>query len=242
MFTTEHFIWIAISLAFIVGMTVLSEKCRFSFKTAALIVAAIALASETAKIFTHMEFVNGVDASEGMVIEATALPFHLCSLLIFAYFYLPFARDGKFKSYLLSLSVPIALIGGTLAILMATSGTDFAAPYAYQCFLYHASIIWFSVYLIRTKQVDLGLRPWVVNMASLLALAILMIWVNGALQSFDTNFFYVVRPQVEGLPLLNLDNGWYWYFATVLGLGFVGVGLVHLPFILAQRHCGKTKG
>ncbi len=141
MFTTEHFIWIGLSIALIVVLTFVSIKFKFSFKTAALIMMGISICSELAKIFSHMEFVNGTNASEGMVIEVTALPLHLCSILIFAYLYLPFSKEGKVRDFITSFSVPVALIGGTLAILMATSGTNFLKPYAYQCFTYHSGMI-----------------------------------------------------------------------------------------------------
>ncbi len=232
MFGTEHLIWIAICVVFITVLTFISVKFKFSFKTSAFIMAGISLVSELSKIFTHMEFANGKDISDGMVIEGTALPFHLCSILIFVFFYLPFAKNEKIKNFLIGFSVPISIIGGLLAILIATSGTDFAKPYAYQCFVYHAGIIWFALYLLFTKQVKLGFTQYIKNIITLASLAIIMIWVNGMLAPFETNFFFVVKPPKDGLPLLNLDNGWYAYFATVMLLGFVLLTLVHLPALI----------
>ncbi|MGM9858316.1 MAG: hypothetical protein ACI311_03600 [Bacilli bacterium] len=234
MFTKEHFIWIAICIVLITGLSILSIKKKFSFKLAAFIMAGVALVSELSKIFSHMEFVNGVDASKGMVLDATALPFHLCSILIFAFFYLPFAKESKFKTFLLNFIVPIGLIGATLAILMATSGTDFTKPYAYQCFVYHAFMVWFAIYLIGTKQVSLVKKNWIQNIVVLAIMAISMVWVNSLLQVYDTNFWFVVRPPVKGLPLLNLNHGWFVYFLTLLSLGFIGVTLVHLPFLIKE--------
>ncbi len=239
MFTLPHFLWLGICAVLITVLTVISLKCRFSFKTAAVIMAVTSLVSELSKILSHMEFVNGEDAAEGMVIEAGALPLHLCSLLIFAFFYLPFCKNEKVKTWLTSLVVPVGLIGSLLALLMATSGTEFTEAEPYQCFIYHAVLTWFALYLVLTKQVDLGRRAWGRNLALLASLAVAMLWVNGALQAYDTNFWYVVRPPVDGLPLLNLDNGWYAYFATLLVCGFVGVTAVHLPFMLKERTAGK---
>ncbi len=239
MFTTEHFIWIGICILFIGLLTLLSVKLKFSFKTSALIMAAISFGSEMSKIFSHMEPVSASDPSKGMVIEAGALPLHLCSILIFAYFYLPFAKNEKLKNYLLSLIVPVSLIGSTLAIVMATSGTDFTTPHAYQCFIYHAGMIWFAVYLMITEQAELGLKAWCRNLLSLFSLSIIMIWINGMLQEYNTNFLYVVKPPAKGLPLLNLDNGWYVYFATLVILGFIGISLVHIPYII--KECREKK-
>lgn len=239
MFTLEHFIWIGICILFIALLSYISIKNKYSFKKASLIMALISLVSELSKIMSHMSFVNGENAMDGMVITATALPFHLCSLLIFAYFYFPFAKNDKIKKYLLGLVVPIGLIGATLAIIMATSGTDFKTVESYQCFIYHAGMIWFSIYLISSKEVELGKKVWLRNLISLFAMAIVMIWVNGILQEYNTNFWFVVRPPREGLPLLNLDNGWYAYFFTILGLGFLLISLVHLPFIIKERNTPK---
>lgn len=236
MFTLEHFIWIGICILFIVLLSYISIKNKFSFKKAALIMALIALMSEISKIMSDMTFVNGVDPSEGMVIKPGSLPLHLCSILIFAYFYIPFSKNQKLKKYILGLVVPIGLIGATLAIIMATSGTDFNTIDAYQCFIYHAGMVWFSIYLISSKEVELGKKVWLRNILSLLAMVFVMIWVNGILQEYDTNFWFVVRPPREGLPLLNLNNGWYVYFFTVLCLGFLLISLVHLPFIIAERN------
>ncbi len=232
MFTTEHFIWLGICAALIAVLTFVSLKFKFSFRTSAFIMAAVSVCSEVSKILSHMEYVNEEDISEGMVIEATALPLHLCSMLIFVFFYLPFCKNDKHKRFLTSLTVPVGLIGSLLALVMATSGTDFTSPEAYQCFLYHAVMVWFAIYLVASKNADLGWRAWITNLVTLGCTAVAMIWVNGALQVYDTNFLYVVRPPADNLPLLNLDNGWYVYFGTLLVCGFVGITAVHLPFMI----------
>lgn len=232
MFTTEHFIWLGICAAVIAVLTVASMKLNFSFRTSAFIMAGVSLVSEVSKILSHMEFVNGEDCADGMVIDAGALPLHLCSLLIFVFFYLPFCKNEKHRSYLTSLVIPVGLVGSLLAILMATSGTDFTSSEAYQCFIYHAVMVWFAIFLVAKKYADLGVKAYVRNLVTVGCLAIIMIWVNGALQAYDTNFLYVVRPPADGLPLLNLDNGWYAYFGALVLCGFVGITAVHLPFVI----------
>lgn len=193
--------------------------------------ACIALASELCKIFTHIEEPEG----GGGVLGPGYLPLHLCSILIFMIFYCALSENQKWIGRITSFCVPVALWGGVLAILMATSGTDFTQPFAYQCFVYHAGLLWWALYLICTKQVDLGKKAYLQNLAVLGSLLFVMLWINSALSVYDTNFFYVVRPPVEGLPLLNLDNGWMVYFLTIVCLGLVGVTIVHLPAMLRER-------
>ena len=234
MFTGNHFIWIVICLVIIGALTFCSTKFNFSFRTSAFIMAGVSLVSELSKVFSHMNYVNGVNVSDGMVIDAGALPLHICSIFIFLFFWLPFSKESKFRKYIINFFIPIGLIGATLSILMATSGVNFAKPFAYQCFIYHAVMIWYAIYLIQSKNTDLGIKSWITNLISTFALAIVMIWVNGLLAVYDTNFLFVVRPPVDNLPILNLNNGWYAYFFTLVAIGFVGITLVHLPSMIIE--------
>ena len=235
MFTTEHFIWLGICTLLIIVLSIISIKKKFSFKTSALIMAGVSFISEFSKIMSHMELVDAKNPAEGMVIDPKALPLHLCSILIFAYFYLPFSKNKKIRDYILGLVIPVGLIGATLALVMATSGTRFNNIEAYQCFIYHAFMIWFSIYLIKTQDIDLGKKVWLRNIFLLFLMSLVMIWVNGALKTYDTNFWFVVKPPQDGLPLLNLNNGWYVYYLTLLAIGFVGATIVHYPFMTKER-------
>ncbi len=231
MFTTDHFIWMGICAVFIGLLLFVSLKWKFSYKTAARVMAVIALVSELCKIFTHIEEAEG----GGGVLDPGSLPLHLCSILIFLIFFCALSNHKAWVDKVTSFFLPIGIWGGLLAILMATSGTNFQKPFAYQCFIYHAGILWWALYLLITKQVDLGVKAYLRNMGVLLTLLFCMLWANSVLSVYDTNFFYVVRPPVDGLPLLNLDHGWYAYFFTLMGIGFVAVTLVHLPAMLKER-------
>ena len=45
---------------------------------------------------------------------------------------------------------------------------------------------------------------------------------------------------MAGLPVLNLDHGWYVYFLTLMGLGAVLVSGFQLPFILHERRAKRA--
>ena len=237
MFSVNHFIWIAICIVLVVALSVVSVKFKFTFKTATIIICCVIGVSEIAKIMYSMVPAKG----GGMVISAGALPFHLCSTLIFAFAYLMFSKNEKTKEVVKSFVVPAGILGGILAILIPTSGTGFAAIQTYQCFIYHAAILWYGVYLIATKQVNLGLRAYLRNLIIFALLAVLMIWINGALQVYQTNFFFIVKPPVDGLPIINLNNGWYAYFFTLVAIAVVLVGIVHLPSIIKEFKNRKSK-
>ena len=240
MFSTNHFIWLGLCALFIGGMLYASIRFKFSFKTATYIVSGICIASELCKIFTHIDNIYDSDGNlYGGVLSATALPLHLCSLLIFFILYLNICKDEGRLEKIKSFIVPIALLGGLMAILIPTSGVNFLKPYAYQCFVYHAGIMWYSLYLIVTKQVSLGIKSYKNNMLCMLGLVIVMLWVNSALQNYDTNFFFLVRPPMENLPILNLNNGWLVYFLTLLLVALTLFTLLHVPFIISEQRKAK---
>lgn len=231
MFSTNHFIWMGICAAMVGLLLLVSLRFKFSLRLASRVMALIAAASEICKIVTHIEEAPG----GGGVLEPESLPLHLCSILIFLIFFCAYSKHQGQVRKVASLCAPVGLWGGVLAIVMATSGVSFVKPYAYQCFLYHAGLLWWALHLLLTKQVDLGLEAYLRNLKVLSGMLLVMIWVNSALSVYDTNFWYVVRPPAEGLPLLNLDNGWLCYFLTLVGIGLFALTVTHLPTILKER-------
>lgn len=220
-----------ICAVFIGVLLFLSLKFKFSYKTAARIMAVISVLSELCKIFTHIEEPKG----GGGVLGPEFLPLHLCSILIFLIFYCALSKNESRVKQVTSFCLPVCIWGGLLAILMATSGVNFAKPFAYQCFIYHAALVWWALYLLCTKHVDLGCKAYGRNLAVLSCMLFVMIWVNSALSEYNTNFWYVVRPPVKGLPLLNLDNGWFAYFCTLVVIGLFAVTVTHLPAMIKER-------
>ena len=234
MFTVNHFIWIGICILIIASLLILSLKTKMKKRNAIIIMVIISLASELVKIFTHIEYEYKGDVLYRGYIDPSALPLHLCSIFVFVFVFLLINKNEELESKIVSFFVPIGLFGATLAILMATSGVDFKQPYAYQCFIYHSGMIFLALYFIITKQVDLGIKAYIRNLIILFSLSIIMIWVNGALSVYDTNFFFVSRPPAKNLPLLNLNHGWYIYFLSLCMCGVVLETLISLPYIFKE--------
>ena len=235
MFTTEHFIWIALCLAFVIFMTRFCLKKQISLKLAAQIMVVICLFSEISKIMSGMmESPNG-----GMFLNPQSLPFHLCSLILFGIIYITFGKDGLLKQTIIDFVAVLGTLGSIAAILIPTNGTDFTSIDSYQCFVYHAGLLWFSLYLIFSGNARMDMAALGRNLTILFFLTLLMIYVNGALSSYDTNFMYVVRPPMENLPYLNLEKGWYVYFLHLLALGLTLLCLFYAPFLLYRQKNAK---
>ena len=236
MFTTNHFIWLGICAAIIGVLLFISLKFKFKKRTALLIMVGFSIASELLKMFTRIHPLYDDDGESviGGFLSPSALPFHLCSIFIFVFFYLAIQKNEEREKKIISFFVPIGLIGATCAILIATSGVSFNETGPYQCFIYHSAMVYLALYYIITKQVDLGLKAYVRNLAVFACLALIMIWVNSALSVYETNFFFVVKPPADNLPFLNMKSGWYVYFLRLVFCGFVGETLVSLPYIIKE--------
>ena len=232
MFTAEHFIWIALCAAFIAAMTLISRRRNWSLRRAGCVMTAICIISEVSKIMSNMQ----ASPYGGMVLDPLSLPFHLCSLMIFAVAYITFGREGRGKQALVDFMAVMGTLGSFCAIMIPTNGTDFTQIDAYQCFVYHAGLLWFALHLILSGRARLGsVRTLGENVGILLALTFVMLYINGALAAYDTNFFYLTRPPMKNLPVLNLAAGWYAYFLRLIALAAGILVLFHLPFILRER-------
>ena len=185
MFTLKHFIWIGICIIFIVVMLILSKKLKFSLKTASLIMSIICILSEVSKMMSDMQ----ENEYGGMSLSPRSLPFHLCSLMIFVVFYIYLAKDSKLKQTLINFLSVIGTIGSFMAIMIPTNGVLFNEIGPYQCFVFHAGLMWFSIYLLMSKNAKLNLKVYITNISILAVLAFLMIYINGALSAYGTNFF-----------------------------------------------------
>lgn len=205
-----------------------------------------------------------------MYLLPKSLPFHLCSILIFFIFFLALSKNEKLIEKVKTFCVPIFLFAGVLAIVINTAfGSDInnfesftgeiakldayrashdaldlsrylATLSAYQYFTYHATIVWFGLYLMLTKQVKFGLKEWLTNDIILFALFVGAIWVNSLTLKFGTNFMFVAAPPAKGLPLLNLNHGWYIYIIHYMLIAAILTFLFQLPFMIKDWKSKKV--
>ena len=235
MFTIKHLIWLALCAVLIVVATILSVRSRLSSRKASVIFTVICVLSEITKDMV------GMVPSEfgGYVLKQTAIPMHLCSLVVFAMLVIVFTKKDSTRQNLLSAVTVIGTIAPILAMLIPTEGVTFSRVITYQYFIYHAALMWFALHHMLTGQAELGKRAYVRNLGYLSLAIVLMLYINSALSAYGVNYFFLRKPPVDGLPILNLDHGWYRYFVILLLIGYGSATLVHAPFLMRERRRGK---
>ena len=240
MFTTNHFIWIGIVILSILLLLFINKKFKLSFDTNLTILVITAILSETIKISTGMtkevtEIVDGV-AQTYTYLDPTKLPFHLCSIQIFFIFSLKFLiKNETTKEKLLAFMCPTMLIGGILAILIPTEGVEFNNIKLYEYFFFHAIIIYFAIYLLVSKKITYTWKSYIRNVICLILLSVCAIWINSFLSDYAVNFFFVARPPMDNLPILNLNHKWGVYYLTLVGIGITVMTIFHIPLVLKNK-------
>lgn len=230
MFSINHFIWLAIVLVTIIGLLVLQKIKKIKYNTIITYMFIVSIISELIKIFSNL-----IQTSEGgTVLDPADLPFHLCSIQIFFIFALKFlvkTEEGKQK--LLGFMAPTMLVGGALALFIPTVGVEFTKLQVYQYFIFHANIITFAIYVLKERLVNYTWKSFFRNISYLGMLALIATWINSLLSVTNpkVNFFYLCRPPMENLPILNLNNGWFVYFLTIAAIALSFMFIFHLIVI-----------
>jgi uncharacterized membrane protein YwaF len=241
MFSTTHFIWLAISVVLITSLVFLQHKFKLSFNFVINTMLIISVLSEVIKISCNM--IPSPHTEGGKYLDPGDLPFHLCSIQIFLLFGLKFfVKTEKTRQLLLGFMAPTMLLGAIIALFVPTVGAGFNKLQVYQYFIFHCFLIFFSIYIIKEKLVDWKLKTYFYNLALLGCITLIALWLNSFLSvaaevpgAFRrANFMYLTFPPMEGLPLLNLNNGWYVYFLTLIILVIVLVGIFHLAVTLPK--------
>ena len=234
MFTTLHFIWLAICASIITVSVVLAKKFKPKTEFLLTLLCIACAVSEVVKLFAGLIAEENFNESYGgNFIKLSDLPFHLCSIQIIFAFVAKFTKKESVREFCLTFMMPCCILGGIMALLIPTNGVTFTSARTYQFFLYHAAIISFSLALIAIKGVRLNFKTYLRTLLTLAVLVIFSFYINGLTQK--TNFFYVSKPPMKGLPILNLDNGWFVYFLSYLALALTLFTLFYVPFFIINR-------
>ena len=237
MFSLNHFIWLFIVAVLIGTMIIVNKKYKLSFNANLNILLGVMIISEVVKILSNMDLeVTTKSGITGVYLDPGSLPFHLCSMQIFFAFALKFfVKSEKTKNILLCFMAPTMLVGATMSLLIPTVGVEFTVPQVYQYFLFHGYIIYFAIYLLTDKIIILDFKAYLHTMSLLLVCVVIALGINSVLNIYAVNFFYLSRPPMENLPILNLDHGWPVYFASLVFIAILLMTLFHLPFMIKNR-------
>jgi len=203
---------IAIILAVIVA-----KKIGFS-KSVIWICLVIGIACEMEKIFFFVE-----DTGFGYRLPAEHIPFNLCPFQIFLIFALAIADDIKKRKLIITYMYPTMVAGGFLGMLLPSviflgyhGVTDFST---YRYFLFHGMVVFCGMYLYLSKPIEYSIKSFATSIAALFVVMIMTVWIN-AFFGWDktVNFFFLVRPPAENLPIINFNQGWTMYIFKLGGL------------------------
>ncbi len=198
MFSTAHLIWIAISLALVVGGIAAVRIRKPTLNQVLKACLTVGVLSEAVKVFSVMNIlpmvapaVEGGELTFSAVgqyspyIEMAHLPLELCSLMLVFLAAALMLRDGIWRERLLTVMYITGLIGGTMGILLAyitseytTVAEYFSSPRVWQYFLYHAMVVFLGVYLGFERRSSISLRSLKATMLSILVFDIPTFYVN----------------------------------------------------------------
>lgn len=238
MFTTNHFIWLGISVLIVVIMLIINKYKKLSFNFVLNLMFYTGVVCELIKIFSNIEDAYG----GGKILDPGDLPFHLCSIQIFFIFFLKFViKNETTKEKLLNFMVPIMLVGGFVALMVPTVGVRFNKPQVYEFFIYHSMIMFFAIYILINRITKYNWNTFFRNLGFLGIMAVCSLWVNSILSVTNkkVNFMYLARPPMENLPLLNLNHGWYVYILILGSLATAFMLIFHIIMFSIQKKYEK---
>ena len=238
LFGVKHLIIVAVCLALIVVLFLLSKKV--SFATCCKIMLYVGIVSETIKIFYY---IMANEATHGGALPKTDLPFHLCSIQILFVLILNLSKNEKINRFFMSFMYPSCLLGGIAAIFIATgSSLNGGWILTAQYFLYHVAIVVLALKIATDKQLKLTVSDFFSCLKFLLVLMFFAIYINSIVYDgvSNINFMYVVSPPVSGLPFLTENYGWFVYIVHYACLILLCVTACYLKPIIQAVKAKKT--
>lgn len=222
MFSLTHIIFLVISIIYIIAIVILTRNKTVSFSIRWFLY--IGIISEIIKVFYYI-----VTNDNANYLPKTDLPFHLCSIQILFLIFLSLNQNLKIKRLLIAFMIPTGLFGGIAALLLPTSSSiNGLLILSIQYFIYHSTLIAFSVNMMKQKEMEFAIKD-VFNVLKFLGfMGFLAIYINSILgPESNVNFMYVVRPPMNGLPILNLNQG---YIVYIIKYGLLAALLVMVSF------------
>jgi hypothetical integral membrane protein (TIGR02206 family) len=236
MFTASHFIWLG-SIALLIG-AVFFLISKFRVPQAIVQKAVLYLLIATKIFHTALSMKDATGG--GMVLDQSNMPFHLCSLMIYAVIIMNLVKNEQLVKVMKSFMVPSMLIGAAMALIIPTAGTDPATPRVWEYMSAHTVLVFYGIYLMAVEKVDLSFKVYLTNLKILAGITVFAFLMNSMLEPYEPNYLFLRKPPMDGLPILNLDHGWHVYFVILVAVACVLMLAVHLPFIIKAARRKNT--
>lgn len=236
MFSTAHLIWLGCIFAAIATAFVITKKLKPSHQTVHNIITVILIITHIIYMAVSMKEVDSEFG--GFVLNPENLPFHLCSMMIYFTVFLHFIKSETTRTKIKSFMVPAMLIGAAMALIIPTEGTDPTALRVWEYMVAHGVLVFYGLYLMAIEKVDLGFKAYLNNLLFLTATTLFAFIMNSILVDANANYFFLRKPPMDGLPVLNLNNGWFVYIISLVAVACTLIFLIQLPFIIKEQ---KTK-
>ena len=235
LFSVPHIIFLAIlwpTAAFLAFF--LSKKFGYS-KKLIWICAIIGLLCEIEKI---LFFIEGTGS--GYRLPAEHIPINMCPFQIFLLFALALSESPQKCKTILCYMYPSMIGGGFIGMLIPSVvvlGYHGLLEFAtYRYFFFHAMLIFLGFYLYLSKPIEFNIKSFGYAVATMFTVMITVIWLNAFFGwAPAANFCFFVNPPSDGLPLLNMKNGWVGYMAAQALICIVLFSLFYLPVF--KREC-----
>ena len=224
----SHFIWLG-SIALLIGAAFVVIN-RFRVPQAVVQKTVLYLLIATKLLHTALSMKDAVGG--GMVLDQSCMPFHLCSLMIYAVIIMNLVKNEETVKVMKSFMVPAMLIGAAMALLIPTEGTDPTSPRVWEYMSAHTVLVFYGIYLMAVEKVDLSLKVYFRNLEILAGITVFAFLMNSILEPYEPNYLFLREPPMENLPILNLNHGWHVYFISLVLVACVLMLTVHLPFII----------
>ena len=161
MFSKNHFMIMGVAIVLVFLAVFWIRRYRPALRSMLAFMGIFALLMELLKIFARSQGYYQETEFIGFYYPSEHLPFHLCSILVFVFWYLYLInKNEERQNMILAFMYPVCFFGGFFAILIPTSGADFADPAIYEYFIYHIGMVIFGLYVPLSKQVRLGKKQW----------------------------------------------------------------------------------
>ncbi|MCL1944265.1 MAG: YwaF family protein [Firmicutes bacterium] len=232
-FGLVHILYVVVGLGLAIPLAIFVAK-RIGWNKRVFLIAGVLifLGEATRTLLLVEEGDNG-----GWYLSPKYLPVHLCAMQVFLIFALALAKKENTIKNLCAIMYPTLVAGAAMALLIPSpEGTDtFVSFLGFQFFASHSLLMFVGIYMYLTRPVKFDFKTYGIAIGFMAVSLIGALYLNAILGGAETNvnYWFVAYPPQDGLPLLNLDNGWGIYILNLACLTIILISLTYVPVVVS---------